>query len=321
MVGRRFILILLPIVLTWSVPHIAMARGPSDPALDPVIAAAGDIACDPTDPHYHGGVGDSKHCHMTNTGNQVENGSFGAVLALGDTQYECGGLSAFNMVYAATWGKAALKAMTHPAIGNHEYDTSGGTDCDTSGKAGGYFGYFGAAAGDPTTADYSFDVGTWHLIALNSNCHKVSCSAGSAQETWLKADLAAHSNTCTLAFYHHSRFSSGRTGWSTNEKLLPFWNDLYAAHADVVLNGHHHFYERMKKLDPRGNSKSDGIRQLTVGTGGINNGNAQIAYPGSEFRDWTHFGILKLTLHPSSYDWAFVSDDGTVLDSGTDACV
>ena len=216
--------------------HYASAAG------DPIIAAAGDIACDPADPGFNGGNGTTKRCHEKYTANQLTAGSFTAVLALGDTQYNCGGTAAFNQSYDPTWG--AVKSKTHPVVGNQEYNTSGGTDCGSG--ATGYFSYFGSAAGPSGKGYYSFNVGAWHLIALNANCSHVACKAGSAQEQWLKNDLATYPSTCILAFWHQPRFSAGPT---TVADSLPFWNDLYAAHADVVLNGHKHNHERLPKLN------------------------------------------------------------------------
>lgn len=320
---RRIIILSLPLLLVAGLTVIAApdrveARTASASSVDPVIAAAGDIACDPTDPGFNGGNGSLTSCHEQQTSNLIVNGGYDSVLALGDEQYECGGYKAFLQSYDPAWGR--FKSITHPAVGNHEYNTSGGTDCSTG--AAGYFQYFGAAAGAPSEGYYSFNIGSWHLIALNSNCNKVSCAQGSPQERWLANDLAADTSTCTLAFDHHTRFSSGGTGFVTNSNLLPFWNDLYQAHADLFLAGHHHFYERMAKLDPNGDPDPNGVRQFTVGTGGINSlGTATFAFPGSQFRDDIHFGILELTLRSSGYDWRFISESGAVQDSGSDACV
>ena len=313
--------------LRWSVPPVAFVAmmglalmGVVLPARrasadgDPVIAAAGDIACDPQDSGFNGGNGSTTRCHEKYTGAQLAAGGFAAVLPLGDEQYECGGAAAFAQSYDLAWGP--VKPITYPAVGNHEYNTSGGTDCGAN--ASGYFGYFGAAAGDPTKGYYSYDIGTWHLIALNSNCGQVSCKAGSAQETWLASDLATHPNTCTLAYFHHPLFSAGPT---TKTTVLPFWNDLYASHADVVLNGHKHNYERLTKLDPIGRADPNGIREIVAGTGGENHSITSTLYPGTEASDGSHFGILELTLHPAGYDWQFVSDTGSAIDSGSDACV
>ena len=281
---------------------------------DPIIAAAGDIACDPADPGFNGGNGTTKRCHEKYTANQLTAGSFTAVLALGDTQYNCGGTAAFNQSYDPTWG--AVKSKTHPVVGNQEYNTSGGTDCGSG--ATGYFSYFGSAAGPSGKGYYSFNVGAWHLIALNANCSHVACKAGSAQEQWLKNDLATYPSTCILAFWHQPRFSAGPT---TVADSLPFWNDLYAAHADVVLNGHKHNYERLPKLNPSGSADATGIREFVVGTGGENHSISSTLYPGTQASDGTHFGILKLKLNATSYAWVFVADDGKVLDSGSDNCV
>ena len=287
---------------------------PAVAASDPVIAAAGDIACDPVDSNFNHLNGTATKCHMKYTAQQIANGGYDAALALGDLQYACGGAAAFAQSYDPTWG--TIKGITHPAVGNHEYDTSGGTDCGRNAAA--YYSYFGSAAGVAGQGYYSFDVGTWHLIALNSNCSFVSCAAGSAQETWLKNDLATHPNTCTLAYWHHPRFSAGP---STDGTVKPFWNDLFAAKADIVLNGHKHNYQRLAKFDPNGTQNANGIREFVVGTGGINRGLSGTPYAGTEAKDGTHFGILELTLHPSSYDWRFIADTGQVIDSGSDQCV
>src|SRR6266576_1119644 len=255
---------------------------PASATDDPVIAAAGDIACDPIDSGFHGGVGTPSRCHEMYTGAELAGGAFAAVLPLGDEQYECGGTAAFEQSYDPAWGVPAVKSISYPVVGNHEYDTSGGTGCGRN--ASGYFGYFGAAAGDPTKGYYSYDLGTWHLIALNSSCSHVACKAGSAQETWLA-------------------------------------NDLYAAHAAVVLNGHKHNYERLTKLNPSGTPNASGIREIIAGTGGENHSIGSKLYPGTEASDGGHFGILEMTLHPAGYDWEFVSDTGPLIDRGSDACV
>src|SRR5262245_57710398 len=186
-----------------SAPQVAVAA-------DPVIGAAGDIACSSSSSNFNGGNGTADKCRQKYTSDLLVNQGLAAVLPLGDAQYESGTLSGFQKSYALSWGR--VKSITRPAPGNHEYKTT---------NASGYFDYFngtGAAtgpAGDRTKGYYSFDVGTWHLIALNStdHCTIVSCAAGSAQEQWLKADLAANANKyCTLAFWHDPRFNSGHDG-------------------------------------------------------------------------------------------------------------
>ena len=298
---------------TINVPRVALA------ASDPVIAAAGDIACDPTNSSFNGGNGTSGSCRQKYTYNLLANGGFAAILALGDNQYYCGGYQAFLQAYDLSWG--LLKAITHPAVGNHEYLTSGGTDC-TSANAGaaGYFNYFGAAAGSPGQGYYSFDIGTWHLIAINSNCSSAGgCSTTSPQGQWLIADLAAHQNFCTLAYWHIPLFSSGGRA-SVNTQSI--WNTLYNNNVDVVLNGHDHIYERFAPQAPDGTlDTARGIREFIIGSGGANHTSLATIFPNSEVRDTTTYGILKLTLHPTSYDWQFVPEAGkTFTDSGSGAC-
>jgi len=285
---------------------------------DPVIAAAGDIACDPTSSSYNGGNGTSGSCHAMKTSNMLVNGGFSAILPLGDNQYYCGGYQAFMQSYDASWGR--VKGITHPSVGNHEYLTSGGTDCDPTGKGLGYFQYFGAAAGLASQGYYSYNIGTWHLIALNSNCSSAGgCSASSAQGTWLVADLAAHANMCTLAYWHIPLYSSGGRA---NGNSLYFWQALYAAHADVVLSSHDHTYERFAPQDPYAHlDTANGIREFIVGTGGANHTSFVTVAANSEVRDSTSFGIMEMTLHAKSYDWNFVPDTaGGFTDAGTGTC-
>jgi hypothetical protein len=296
----------------------AVAASTSPPG-DPVVAAAGDIACDPAAAAFNGGLGTTSECRQQYTSDLLVGQGLAAVLALGDNQYECGGYDAFMQAYDPTWGR--VKDITHPVPGNHEYQTSGGTGCDAAGNAAGYFDYFGPAAGQPGQGYYSFDVGSWHLIALNSNCFQVGgCGVGSPEETWLRADLAAHSNTCTLAYWHHPRFTSGQVG--SDAEVAPFWQDIYSAGVDVVLNGHAHGYERFAPQDPGENyDPTRGIREFVVGTGGEDFHAFTVSMPLTESRDGYAFGVLKLTLHAGSYDWQFVSEAGqTYADSGSTFC-
>jgi hypothetical protein len=241
----------------------------------------------------------------------VLDGIAGTVFTLGDNVYDNGTDAEFANCYDPSWGRQ--KARTRPAPGNHEYNTTNAT---------GYYNYFGSAAGDPSQGYYSYDLGNWHIIVLNSNllCDVISCAAGSPQEQWLRADLAATSKPCTLAYWHHPRFNSGDQG--NNSAVAPFWDALYEYNADVVLNGHQHVYERFAPQTP--NAVGDavrGIRQFTVGTGGVNHGIFGTIKPNSEVRDASSFGVLKLTLHANSYDWQFVPASGsTFTDSGTGNC-
>jgi PKD repeat protein len=310
------LVLVLLITLVQAVPGTSPTSGDQALAADPVIAAAGDIACDPADPNFNGGLGTSSKCRQKYTSDLLVGGGLAAVLPLGDTQYNCGGASAYTQSYDPSWGR--VKDISRPVNGDEEYATSGGTGCGANGA--GYFNYFGAAAGEPSKGYYSFDIGSWHLIALNSNCSEVACKAGSTQEKWLKADLAANPGKCTLAYFHQPRFSSQLSTPSSSK--LAFWQDLYAAGADVVLNAHYHYYERFAPQDPSGAADpTGGIRQFSVGTGGRSLITPKSTpAPNSEVRSKT-FGVLKLTLHSGSYDWQFVPEAGkTFTDSGSASC-
>ena len=283
-------------------------------AADPVIMAAGDIACDPADPGYNGGAGTADRCHQQATSDLVVGTPLDAVLPLGDIQYDSATTARINAVYAPTWGR--VKSISRPILGNHE-----------SGTATGYFDYFNGAgvpdgpAGPRGKGYYSFDLGAWHLVALNSNCSSVSCSAGSDQESWLRADLAAHPTNCTLAYWHHPRYSSGHDG--SNSSMQPLWEALQDGQAELLLSGHSHDYERFAPLDRDGDvDQAGGIRQFVVGTGGaFFTGGLDSLAPHSEVAQNDTFGVLKLTLHPASYDWQFVPEAGrTFSDAGSAPC-
>jgi hypothetical protein len=286
---------------------------------DPVIAAAGDIACDPTISTFHGGLGTATACRQKYTSDLLMNAGFSAVLDLGDNQYFCGGYQAYLRSYDLSWGR--VKSITHPSAGNHEYMTSDGTDCNINNEgAAGYFKYFGRAAGAPGRGYYSFDLGAWHLIALNSNCVDVGgCGSGSAQYAWLQADLAAHRNVCTLAYWHIPLFSSGGRAAVLSR---PFWQLLYDNNADLILNGHDHIYERFAPQGPGGTpDASRGMREFIVGTGGSDHTAVDQIAANSEVRNVDTYGVLKLTLQGSGYDWQFLPEAGrTFTDSGSGVC-
>ncbi len=288
-------------------------------ASDPVIAAAGDIACDPSNTSFNNGNGTSGSCRQKYTSDLLVNAGLSAVLPLGDNQYYCGGYQAYLQAYDPSWGR--IKSITHPVVGNHEYLTSGGTDCTTANTgAAGYFNYFGSAAGSPSQGYYSYDIGTWHLIAINSNCSNAGgCGATSPQGQWLAADLAAHQNFCTLAYWHIPLFSSGGRA-SINTQAI--WQILYNNNVDLVLNGHDHIYERFAPQAPNGTlDTARGIREFIIGSGGANHTSLATIAANSEVRNTDTYGVLKLTLHPTSYDWQFVPEAGkTFTDSGNQVC-
>jgi hypothetical protein len=293
---------------------IALSLAPAARAADPVIAAAGNVACDPASPYYNAGAGMATRCRQKDTSDLLPGGA-AAVLALGDNQYGTGALSAYTASYDPTWGR--LKGVTRPVPGDRDYGTSG---------AAGYFDYFngrGAGtgpAGDRGRGYYSFDLGAWHLVALNSNCSRVACGAGSAQETWLRADLAAHQTSCTLAYLHASRFSSGRPGSSIS--VGPLYRAMYQAGVDVVLSGHARHYERFAPQTHVGRPNANyGLRQFVVGTGGHSLGQIVTPRRNSEVRENTTFGVLEMVLGPTSYSWRFAAPAGaTFSDSGGGTC-
>jgi hypothetical protein len=239
----------------------------------------------------------------------------GTVFALGDLVYDARTLLDFQNCYGPTWGK--FKARTHPALGNHEYIEP---------TAGAYFAYWGTQAGPRPKGYYSYDLGTWHIVVLNTNCDAAGvggCAAGSPQEVWLRQDLREHRDSCILAYGHHALFSSGffKTH-AVHRKLTPFWEDLYAAHADLILAGHEHSYERFAPQDPQGRLNPElGIREIVVGTGGRSHDLLGFALANSEVRDSETYGVLKLTLSPQEYTWEFVPEAGKSFhDSGAGSC-
>jgi hypothetical protein len=258
------------------------------------------------------GAGDITQCSSgAEATAKLLDGIAGTVFTAGDNAYPHGSLADYERCYAPTWGRQLTR--TRPAPGNHEYETAG---------AAGYFAYFGARAGSPSRGYYSYDLGSWHVVVLNSsdNCQAVACSASSTQVAWLKADLAASTAACTVAIWHHPRFSSGPHGSQT--RYVPFWDALYAAGADVVVNGHDHIYQRFAPQTPAG-APDDvfGIREFVVGTGGKSHDKPSTPLANTEKENGDAFGVLALTLHPASYAWRFVPVPGaTFTDAGTAPC-
>jgi Calcineurin-like phosphoesterase len=277
------------------------------PADGVTVAAVGDIACDPDGaPDDDGDGSGPDECRYRPVGELVTAARPAAFLALGDVQYDRGGLEAFRAGYDRAFG--ALLPVTHPVPGNHEYQTPG---------AAGYYDYFGPRAGPRGTGWYSYDLAGWHFVALNSNCHDVDCSADGDQVRWLRSDLAAHPATCTLAYWHQPRWSSGVHGDNTSVGALTA--ALVDAGVDVLLTGHDHDYERFRPQDASGAAADDGVREFVVGTGGRNLRKVSHS-DGTRAIDNEHFGALLLTLTPAAYRWQFRAVGGTVVDRGDASC-
>jgi hypothetical protein len=269
---------------------------PSGAAVTAILVGAGDIAkCSSS--------GDEATAKLLD-------GIGGTVFTVGDNAYPNGSPTNFNRCYDPTWGRH--KSRTRPAAGNHEYRDP---------NAAAYFGYFGAAAGAPGKGWYSFDLGAWHIVVLNSNCKAVGgCGPSSPQVTWLRADLAANPSVCTAAIFHHPRWSSGNHG--SIQTMNTFWRVLHEHGADVVLNGHDHSYERFAPMDPNGNRDlAHGLREFVVGTGGAELQPFGSPLSNSEKRISGTFGVLKLSLEEGSYEWRFVPVAGqSASDQGAEDC-
>ena len=284
---------LLAVVLITVSGLAAGQNQPSSGSDDFVFVGAGDIAnCD-----LIGGA------QATAT---LLDGIAGTVFTLGDHAYQEGTDNEFRRCYEPTWGRH--KARTRPTPGNHDYRTNRGRP---------YFQYFGAAAGADDRGYYSFDLGSWHIISLNSSLPRTV----PAQIKWLREDLEAHPVDCVLAYWHIPLFSSGpHTPEATMREI---WSILYKAGADVVLNGHDHIYERFAPQDDKGKLDAEhGIRQFIAGTGGGGVYKMGKVAPNSEVRDNTTYGVLKLTLSPGKYAWEFVPiPGGRFKDAGAASCV
>ncbi len=264
-----------------------------DPATDPVFVGAGDIAACGSD-------GAETTARLLD---RIE----GTVFTLGDNAYEFGTAAEFRDCYDPTWGRH--KARTRPSPGNHDYVTPG---------AAAYYDYFGESAGPERRGYYSFDLGAWHIVSLNS---EIDAGPKSAQAQWLATDLAAHPAACTLAYWHKPIFSSGSVH-GNDPHMRPIWDILAHAGADVVLNGHDHIYERFAPQTADGVADPQGMREFIAGVGGAELYGLGAIQPNSEVRGTGVFGVLKLTLHTAGYDWEFVpAVAGAFSDAGSAGCV
>lgn len=289
----------------------------SEPPLTPVPAGQSPAATTPPVPAASGdpvlvGAGDIASCSLDGdeATARLLDGIAGSVFTAGDNAYEDGSTGQYADCYGPTWGRH--KDRTRPAAGNHDYQTPG---------AAGYKDYFGSAA---TNAEgktwYSYELGTWHIVVLDSNCRAAGgCEATSKQGRWLAADLAASKSSCTLAIWHHPRFSSGEHG--NDRDVAPFWQALYDAGADVIVNGHDHDYELFAPQTPDGvEDRTRGIREFVVGTGGAELRKFPRTVANSELRVAVTHGVIKFTLHDGSYDWAWLPTSGPVSNSGSGPC-
>ncbi|MFL5817812.1 MAG: metallophosphoesterase family protein [Conexibacter sp.] len=288
--------------VTTATRAAARSPAPLGRVTGPTLVAAGDVACAPGEPRTRDA------CHQLDTAALIGRLDPDAVAVLGDLQYEAGSLADFRGSFDKTWG--TFVDRMHPAVGNHEYGTPG---------AAGYFAYFGARAGRPDEGWYSYDLGRWHVVALNANCDIVGCAAGSRQQRWLRADLAAHPRRCTLAYWHQPRFSSGLHG--SDDAVAPLWRTLQRGGADVALSGHDHDYERFAPQTADGRlDREHGIVQFVVGTGGKSHYPILLAGRNSRAHA-SVFGVLALTLGRGAYRWRFVAEPGAGFrDAGAARC-
>lgn len=272
----------------------ATVRPPA--AQEPVrVLAVGDIACEP------GEATTPERCQQAATARLARSLRPEAVIALGDLQYEDGTLGAFRASYDASWG--TLKAITRPIPGNHEYHTD---------KAAGYFAYW-----DDPPGWYAWDAGAWRIYMLDSTCAETDCRS---EQAWLERDLQANPATCTAIALHYPRFSSGSEHGS-NPTMNRFWKIAYAHGVDLALAGHEHTYERFAAMDPEGNlDPARGIISFVSGAGGKSLYGLDPRVPGSQFAQDTAFGVLLLTLAPTSFRWRFVDVAGATLDRGSAQC-
>lgn len=266
------------------------------------VYAAGNIAdCRKHLPHQSGAA---KTAALI--ASRIANDKSAIVLTLGDHTYPVGLPDEFSNCYGPTWGQ--FKARTYPSPGNHEY---------YSPQAFGYYNYFGATAGPERRGYYSFNVGSWHLISLNSF---LKPEEHKAQLEWLKADLEKNVARCTLAYWHHPLYSSGRHGGNT--RMKDAWTILYAANADLVLASHDHHYERFASQNADGLLDNQrGMREFVVGTGGAYLSPLRLIQDNSQTSDNSMHGVLKLTLKENGYEWEFLSvDEDSFMDRGTTLC-
>jgi Calcineurin-like phosphoesterase/Glycosyl hydrolase family 99/Iron/zinc purple acid phosphatase-like protein C len=317
------VVVVVAVLVSLTAVGVVYARRPRDAGATPlyigaqaardsgsvIIGAAGDIACPPGRRRNDKEFNRPNSCGMESTAKLLGTVQPDAVLALGDNQYPGGSLADFEASYANSWGK--YREITFPVPGNHEYGTP---------AARGYFAYFGRRAGEVDKGYYSYDLGGWHLIALNSECQQIGgCSDSDPQATWLRQDLKAHPRKCVLAYWHRPRFSSGTHGNAIDQDAL--WRILAVAHADVVLSGHDHDYERFTPMNADAEADSEGVTQFVVGTGGASHYKFHNPESTSTVRITGRNGVLRMQLAAEAFSWQFIeAQNGNVLDSGDASC-
>lgn len=293
-------------------PTRALATAVTSPGPTTVLPSEGVAATNPPVTAVLVAAGDIASC--TSKGDDATarllDDMPGTIVTLGDNVYPSGTATQFRDCYGPTWGRQLVR--TRPAPGNHDYLTSG---------AAAYFDYFGAAAGDPATGYYAYDLGAWRIYALNSNCGDIGgCGTGSPEVAWLQGDLADNPHQCVLAYWHDPRYSSGRHG--SNAAMSGLWDTLHAAGAEIVLSAHDHTYERFAPQSDSGELDPEtGLVQFVVGTGGFSHYEFPRVLPNSRARNDTAFGVLELTLAPDSWSSSFVPIAGqTYSDTSAGSC-
>lgn len=285
----------------------AMSTPTPGPTLSPtpapaVLIGAGDIAYCGDAPEYQG---DEQTAALVQR--LLAQSPNATVFTAGDTVYGDGTRAELKNCFGPSWGQ--FKDRIRPAPGNHDYMTD---------EAAPYYEYFGAAAGRAGIGYYSYELGDWHIVVLNSNCNDIACTPDSQQVKWLREDLQQSNKICTLAYWHHPRWSSGIAGGGSS---ATFWKTVAEMGVDVVVNGHDHDYERFAPMDAAGNPDPNGVREFVVGTGGAELRKWGTVKPNSEVRiDGTH-GVIQFKLYPGHYDWEFFPvSDAALTDSGSGVC-
>lgn len=290
------------LTLLAAVAAFAAHGAPASAAAPPKIAAVGDIACASGKPRT------ATACHQQDVADAIAKDDPDSLWLLGDNQYFSGSLGAYKSSFGPAFDR--FSTIWRPIPGNHEYNTPG---------AAGYYDYFGTAAGPDRRGYYSFGVGRWHVVTLNSNCEFVGCGADSPQAKWLKADLRRHKNVCTAALWHHPRYSSG-SEHGDDARSNALWRILQARRAEVVLSGHDHDFEVFRRQDPSGHADRTGLQQFVVGTGGMSSYAFGGIRPNSIVRRTNTFGFLSMTLRARSYAWSFIDENGRKLARGAARC-